>query len=89
MTADLIFALISTEDLDSMNQIMIKQIKSRYSDKSVNKRFVVGMDRAKMRLYDVENSAQDGIVDSGQLKIDKAFNSPQKFDKCQLEGFKM
>lgn len=89
MTADWIVALISTEDLDSMNQIMIKQIKSRYSDKSVNKRFVVGIDRAKMRLYDVENSAQDGIVDSGQPKIEKAFNSPQKFDKSKFEGFKM
>jgi replicative DNA helicase len=91
MTADWIVALISTEDLESMNQIMIKQIKSRYSDKSINKRFVVGIDRAKMRLYDVENSAQTGIVDSGQPKIEKAFNSnqSQKFDKSKFEGFKM
>ena len=65
-TADLMFALISTEELEEVNQIMVKQLKNRYNDPTMNKRFVIGIDRAKMRLYDVEQSAQDGIVDSGQ-----------------------
>jgi len=67
-TADLMFALISTEELEGMNQIMVKQLKNRYNDLSVNKRFCVGIDRAKMRLYDVEQSAQDDIQDSGQTE---------------------
>ena len=65
-TADLMFALISTEDLEPLNQIMVKQLKNRYNDPTVNKRFIVGIDRAKMRLYDCEQNAQDDIVDSGQ-----------------------
>ena len=65
-TADLMFALISTDDLEELGQIMVKQLKNRYNDLSVNKRFVVGIDRAKMRLYDCEQSAQNDILDSGQ-----------------------
>ena len=65
-TADLMFALISTEELEGLNQILVKQLKNRYNDPTVFKRFVVGIDRAKMRLYDCEQSAQDDIVDSGQ-----------------------
>ena len=65
-TADLMFALISTEELEGMNQIMVKQLKNRYNDPTMNKRFCVGIDRAKMRLYDVEQSAQNDIQDSGQ-----------------------
>ena len=65
-TADLMFALISTEELEGLNQIMVKQLKNRYNDPTMNKRFVVGIDRAKMRLYDCEQSAQDDISDSGQ-----------------------
>ena len=65
-TADLMFALISTEDLEPLNQIMVKQLKNRYNDPTVNKRFIVGIDRAKMRLYDCEQKAQEDIVDSGQ-----------------------
>ena len=64
-TADLMFALISTEDLEGLNQIMVKQLKNRYNDPTINKRFVVGIDRAKMRLYDCEQSAQEDIVDNG------------------------
>ena len=64
-TADLMFALISTEDLEGLNQIMVKQLKNRYTDPTINKRFVVGIDRAKMRLYDCEQSAQEDIVDNG------------------------
>lgn len=57
-TADLMFALISTEEMEQLNQIMIKQLKNRYNDPTIYKKFVVGIDRAKMRLYDVEESAQ-------------------------------
>lgn len=65
-TCDLMFALISTEELENLNQIMIKQLKNRYNDPNTYKRFVVGIDRSKMRLYDVEESAQKDIADSGQ-----------------------
>jgi len=65
-TADLMFALISTEELEGLNQIMVKQLKNRYNDPTIFKRFIVGIDRAKMRLYDVEQKAQEDIVDSGQ-----------------------
>ena len=65
-TADLMFALISTEELDREGQIMVKQLKNRYNDPTYNRRFVVGVDRAKMRLYDCEQSAQDDVLDSGQ-----------------------
>jgi len=65
-TADLMFALISTEELEGLSQIMVKQLKNRYHDPTLNKRFVVGIDRGKMKLYDCEQSAQDDILDSGQ-----------------------
>jgi len=63
-TADLMFALISTEELESLNQILVKQLKNRYNDPTIHKRFVVGIDRAKMRLYDCEQKAQEDIVDN-------------------------
>ena len=69
-TADFMFALISTEELEGINQIMVKQLKNRYNDLNIFKRFVVGIDRSKMRLYDVEDSAQVDIVDSGQEQYD-------------------
>lgn len=65
-TADLMFALISTEELEKMGQLMVKQLKNRYNDPAMNKRFMVGIDRGKMKLYDLEESAQKGITDSGQ-----------------------
>jgi replicative DNA helicase len=65
-TADLMFALISTEELEELGQIMVKQLKNRYNDPTMHKRFVIGIDRAKMRLYDVEQSAQKDILDSGK-----------------------
>ena len=65
-TADLMFALISTEELEDLGQIMVKQLKNRYNDPTLNKRFVIGVDRSKMRLYDCDQSAQHDIVDSGQ-----------------------
>ena len=64
-TADLMFALISTEESEQLGQILVKQLKNRYNDLTVNKRFAVGIDRAKMRLYDCEQSAQDNFIDSG------------------------
>ena len=69
-TADFMFALISTEELDSINQIMVKQLKNRYNDLSINKRFCLGIDRSKMRLYDVEQNKGGELVDSGQEPID-------------------
>ena len=65
-TADLMFALISTEELEGLGQIMVKQLKNRYNDPTYNRRFVIGVDRAKMRLYDCEQAAQDDLLDSGQ-----------------------
>ena len=65
-TADLMFALISNEELDELNQIAVKQLKNRYNDPTLNKRFVIGIDRAKMRLYDVKMTEQTDLVDSGQ-----------------------
>ena len=65
-TADLMFALISTEELETLNQILVKQLKNRHNDPTIHKRFVVGIDRAKMRLYDCEQKAQEDIIDNGQ-----------------------
>ena len=65
-TADLMFALISTEELEGLGQIMVKQLKNRYNDPTYNRRFVIGVDRTKMRLYDCEQSAQDDLLDTGQ-----------------------
>ena len=64
-TVDFMFALISTEDLEAMNQIMVKQLKNRYNDPTINKKFVIGIDRAKMRLYDLEKSAQQNLNTAG------------------------
>ena len=68
-TADLMFALISTEELESINQIMVKQLKNRYNDPTINKRFCLGIDRAKMRLYDVEQNRGGELIDSGQEEV--------------------
>ena len=76
-TADFMFALISTDELEEINQILVKQLKNRYNDPTSNKKFIVGIDRAKMRLYDVEQKAQVDLVDSGQDDVpafDKATN---------------
>ena len=84
-TADLMFALISTEELEGLNQIMVKQLKNRYNDPTVNKRFVVGIDRSKMRLYDVEQSAQQNLSDSGQEEIEKVNeNLSKKFASLKV-----
>ena len=84
-TADLMFALISTEELEGLGQILVKQLKNRYNDPTMNKRFVVGIDRAKMRLYDVEQNAQQDILDNGK---DDKYNDEEKKPKKSFEGFK-
>ena len=85
-TADLMFALISTEELEGLNQIMVKQLKNRYNDPTIFKRFVVGIDRAKMRLYDVEQKAQEDILDSGK---EEEYNPhEEKTPKKSFAGFK-
>lgn len=92
-TADLMLALIATEELDQMNQIMVKQLKNRYSDPNFYKRFVVGVDRKQMRLYDVEMSAQANISEQGTVDNDMPLFDQSKFGKrmkeTNFEGFKV
>ncbi len=85
-TADLMFALISTEELEQLGQIMVKQLKNRYNDPTIYKRFIVGIDRAKMRLYDCEQTAQKDILDSGNE--DEYNDHEDKKPKKSFEGFK-
>ena len=84
-TADLMFALISTEDLEGLNQILVKQLKNRYNDPTISKRFVVGIDRAKMRLYDCEQTAQEDILDNGQ---EEEYTNNEKKPKKSFSEFK-
>ena len=65
-TADLMFALISNKELDELNQIAVKQLKNRYNDPTINKKFVLGIDRSRSKLYDVKLTEQEDVVDSGQ-----------------------
>ena len=84
-TADLMFALISNEELDELNQIAVKQLKNRYNDLTVNKRFVIGIDRAKMQLFDIKPEEQSDLVDSNQTE----FAEPV-FDNTEFgEGWKV
>ena len=88
-TADLMFALISNEELDALNQIAVKQLKNRYNDPTSNKRFVIGIDRAKMRLFDVTLEQQQGLADSNQTTETDKFAEPI-FDSTQFgEGWKI
>ena len=86
-TVDFMFALISTEELEQTNQIMVKQLKNRYNDPTINKRFMIGVDRAKMKLYDLEQSAQKGLTDANLdiNRVDKeqktAYNMNDAFNK--------
>lgn len=88
-TADLMFALISTEELATLNQIMVKQLKNRHSDPGTFKRFVIGVDRARMKLYDVEQVAQQDLVDdkSYEPEDNGSVNRDKKFRKTSFEGF--
>ena len=85
-TADFMFALISTEELEDLNQICVKQLKNRYNDPTINKRFVIGVDRAKMKLYDVELKAQEEIVDNGQ-EIEPVFDKTNFGNKTKAEKY--
>ena len=90
--ADFMCAIINSEELYDLNQMMIKQLKNRYRDLNLNKRFVVGVDRAKMKLFDVEQSAQNGITDAGSMDPSESYKSMQKqnkFEKKSFDGFKV
>lgn len=84
-TADLMFALISTEELEQMGQILVKQLKNRYNDLTSNRKFLIGVDRAKMRLFDTEQSAQNDVLDSGQEPV---YNTEDKPKQNKFDGFK-
>ena len=84
-TADLMFALISSDELEGLGQIMVKQLKNRYNDVNFFKRFVIGIDRAKMRLYDCEQSAQEDILDKGE---EEEYSYEESTIKKSFEGFK-
>jgi len=91
-TADFMFALISTEELEQLGQIMVKQLKNRYSDPNTYKRFVVGIDRGKMKLFDAEADAQTNIADSGQEIPDKpinTFGNREKRFNSKFEGVRV
>ena len=90
-TADFMFAIISTEQMEELNQIMIKQLKNRYSDPTSNRKFVIGIDRSKMKLYDVEQFAQTELVDTGQddePAFDKA-TAGGKYKNLKFEGIEV
>lgn len=94
MTVDLMLALIATEELDELGQIMVKQLKNRFGDPNINKRFVVGVDRSKMRLYNVENAAQDDVLDGPVFDGSKFGEEEEerkkpkkKFNKNKFKGF--
>ena len=88
-TADLMFALISNEELDELNQIAVKQLKNRYNDPTTNKRFVIGIDRSKMLLYDVEMKEQDDLVDNGQEPVFDKTSFGVKFKDNKYDDFKV
>jgi archaellum biogenesis ATPase FlaH len=94
-TADFMFAIQTSEELESLNQLMVKQLKNRYNDPTYNKRFVIGVDRSKMRLYNVEQSAQEDLIDSPVMdntkfgEEDSERKKPKsKFGKNAFQGFK-
>jgi len=84
-TADLMIALISSDELEELGQIMVKQLKNRYNDPTYNKRFVVGIDRPKMRLYDCEQEAQDDILDTS---VDSNTITPAKVSQAKFNDWK-
>jgi hypothetical protein len=84
-TADFMFALVSTEELEKLGQVMVKQLKNRYNDPTANKRFVIGIDRSRMKLYDVEESAQTLVQDSVATQLSSA---PVEGKTLDFSGFK-
>lgn len=95
-TADLMFALIVTDELKALGQVMIKQLKNRYNDPDIYRRFVVGVDKSRMRLFDAEQSAQDDIIDdgaphnpmTGEVMERATLDHNARFDKTKFNGFK-
>ena len=88
-TADFMFAVIATEELDEMNQVLVKQLKNRYNDLATNRKFVIGINRAKMKLYDVSKSEQEDLVCSGQSTysrddLESKFNTGEKFSDWKI-----
>lgn len=92
-TADFMIALIATDELTELNQMMVKQLKNRYNNPDTNKRFMIGVDKAKMKLYDVEQTAQNHIHDSGQVQPDEPLFDKSDFGRREkqrrFEGFKV
>lgn len=98
-TADFMIALISTEELEGLGQIMVKQLKNRWGDPNMNKRFVIGIDRSRMRFYNTEQSSQDGVMDDTPVMSNSPFGQrwdeeekdatlPKKFGKNKMwKGF--
>jgi replicative DNA helicase len=95
-TADFMFALISSEELQQLGQIMVKQLKNRYGDPATHKRFVIGVDYSKMKLYNTEESAQDDLVDDTPIfdkstagqRYENEYKPASKFNKNKFAGFK-
>ena len=83
-TADFMVALIATEELEQLGQIMIKQLKNRWGDPNSNKRFVIGIDRSRMRFYNVEQSAQDGMVDDTPVMSNSPFG--ERWDEQEKDS---
>jgi len=80
-TADFMFALMSNEELEQLGQMKVKQLKNRYNDPSVNRAFIIGVDRAKMRLYDVEQTSQNIV---GANQVDDKEDAYNKFSEFKL-----
>jgi hypothetical protein len=80
------FALVSTEELQQLNQLLVKQLKNRYNDPNLHKRFTIGVDRAKMKLYDLEQKAQDSVMQENNSKpvFDRSRNSGDKFKNLKV-----
>ena len=92
------FAIVRTTELDALNQVLVKQLKNRYGDENINKKFVLGVDRSKMKFYDVEQTAQQSLVDTGQEDEDAGAgagyngrNFERKFDgdKAKFDKWKI
>jgi replicative DNA helicase len=96
-TADFMFALVTSDELRQLSQIMVKQLKNRYGDPAIHKRFVIGVDYSKMRLYNVEASAQEDLMDDDTAVFDKSSSGSRlneeskpanKFNRDKFQGFK-
>ena len=88
-TADFMFAIISTEQMEELGQLMVKQLKNRYNDPTVNRKFIVGVNRSKLRLFDVSQAAQKELVDTGHKDETPSFDiaTDGKFKKRDFSGF--